>query len=104
MPVRAESFEDHYRTRDGEVLFMFRFQCDANSSSWRFSVKYGDPHMTQAPSVFHDPGNVLYANSRDELLREAARWAESLHAFYQAPAQVMQREPSGPETVLEAGR
>lgn len=82
MPDRAQSFEDHYRTRDDQLLFLFRFRCDAGSSTWRFAVKYGDIKMTYAPSSFHDPGLVLQAESREELLDEAARWAEAIHAFY----------------------
>lgn len=82
MPERAQSFEDHYRTRDNQLLFLFRFRCDAGSSIWRFAVKYGDMKMTHAPSSFHDPGLVLYGETREELLDEAAQWAECIHGFY----------------------
>jgi hypothetical protein len=82
MPERTQSFEDQYRTRDNQLLFLFRFHCDAGSSTWRFAVKYGEVKMTHSPSSFHDPGLVLYGETREELLNEAARWAECIHAFY----------------------
>lgn len=82
MPDRAQWFEAHYRSLQDDLLFHFRFRCDAGSSAWRFGVKYGDVAITHTPFVFHDPGLLLYAPGRAELLDEAARWAECVHSFY----------------------
>lgn len=95
MSARAQFFEAHYRSLEDDLLFQFRFRCDAGSSAWRFGVKYGDLAITHTPFVYHDPGLLLYAPSRAELLDEAARWAEMVHSFY------FRRPSRGPTGVLQ---
>ena len=104
MPERAQSFEDHYRTQDNQVLFFFRFRCDAGSSTWRFAVKYGDLRMTYAPSSFHDSGLVLCGETREELLDEAARWSECIHAFYASVPAKNQKARAGSLELTDADR
>jgi hypothetical protein len=104
MPERAQSFEDQYRTRDDQLLFLFRFRCDAGSSTWRFAVKYGDVKMTLTPASFHDPGLVLYGETREDLLHEAARWAECIQAFYnEVPVRKQDQQLQTPE-MSDVGR